>query len=128
MATGIASPPQVTPNGGAVTVRGSALTRQLLLTALRDCSSDNPFQKLGVGDENIFDINDQQTVARLKAVIQVIFARFEAQQLARLAMGEKSLEFAHDEEGALSVRISYVDLETDKPETVSLTHNANGWR
>jgi len=127
MATGMTSPLAVTQKGEAQTVSGSALIKQLLITALRDCSSENPFQDLGIGDKLIFDVLDPKTIARLTVRIQQIFARFQGEQLAKLIPGGQGLTFSREEEGELSAMIKYVDLETDKPDEFTIGHDANGW-
>jgi hypothetical protein len=129
METGLASPLAVTSKGTAVVLTGSDLIKQLLFTALRDCSSGNPFQQLGVSDENIFSISDAQSIAKLRLAVQRVFARFEVQSLARLVPGDTGLVFSKSAEGAVDVQVKYVDLETDKPETVNASYSsAGGWR
>ena len=127
MESGIQSPLTVTAKGGASMVSGSDLIRQLLLAALRDCSSANPFQSLGISDRVVFDVADGQTLGQLKVVIQQIFVQFEAQKLARLVRGEDGVILSHNEDGEVIAKVNYIDLETDKPDTVSASHNENGW-
>jgi hypothetical protein len=128
MFVGMLSPLSVNRKGGAVTVSGSDLIWQLLITALRDCTSANPFQDLGISDQLIFSIDDQQSVASLNLAIQRIFMQFEANQLARLVKGDRGIVFSKSAEGQLDCEISYVDLETDKNETLSGSYSANsGW-
>ena len=128
MSTGMLSPLSASKKGGAVTVSGSDLIWQLLVTALRDCSSDNPFQDLGIGDQNIFSLSDQQSIAKLNLAVQRIFLQFEANQLARLVKGDRGIVFSKSVEGRLNCEISYVDLETDKSETLAGSYSANsGW-
>ena len=128
MFVGLKSPLQASVQGTAMLVSGSDLVKQLVLTALRDCSSLNPFQDLGISDRNIFDINDEPTVARVRLRIQQIFAVFQIQELASLVKGEQSIVFSRQEEGALSAQIKYLDLETDKPDEISLSNDGTGWR
>lgn len=126
---GLKSPLQASVQGTAVLVSGSDLVKQIILTALRDCSSLNPFQDLGISDKNIFDINDDPTVARVRLRIQQIFAVLQIQDLAALIKGEQSITFSRtEEEGALTAVIKYLDLETDKPDEITLSNGGSGWR
>ena len=112
----------VGPNekGRAATVTGSEFVRQTLLTAIQDCTSKNPFQDLGVDDEIIYDINDESSMADLMLRLQEIFARFEAQEIARLDNRTTPISFSQDEEGEFNAVIRFVDLEADKPEEITL--------
>jgi hypothetical protein len=129
MPTGLALPVQIGTYGRAKLVSGSELLRQLLLCSLRDCASENPFQDLGISQRLIFDINDAHAVGEVRTRIKQIFANFEAQRLAKLPGGDNSLIFTQSEEGSLDVEIKYLDLETDKPDTIGLTYSPNvGWK
>jgi hypothetical protein len=129
MPTGLALPVGIGSYGRAKLATGSDMMKQLLMCAIRDCSSENPFQDLGISQRFIFDINDPHAVAEVRIRIKQIFANFEAQRLARLPGGDNSLVFSQTEEGSLDVEIKYLDMETDKPDTIGLNYSPNvGWK
>lgn len=129
MPTGLALPIGIGAYGRAKLASGSELMKQLLLSALRECTSENPFQDLGISQKIIFDINDSHAIGEVRIRIKQIFANFEAQRLARLPGGGNSLGFSQSEEGALDVEIGYLDMETDKPDTIGMTYTPSiGWK
>ena len=124
MAKDLKIPITLGPKGQAEPIEGSDLTRQLLLIALRECESDNPFQNLGVDEKFIFEGDALALRSRLELKVADVFDTFERARLAKLATGEE-MEIIKLESGVLEMRIKYIDLETGKQNEL-LARNAGG--
>lgn len=122
MPVGMRMPVGVDEQGGAAMSAGSDYIHQLLITALRDCESRNPFQDLGISERNIFDIDDPVTRGRLMTRVKDVFARFEAQSLARLASGSSAIRWAESEaDGEAVLEVQYIDMESNRNQSVQVT-------
>lgn len=117
MPKGLALPLDVNSLGRATVVSGSEQLGKLLIIAIQPCSSDNPFQDLGLPENLIFDINSPTLHGKLNLAIQNIFASFEKEGRARL----RSVNFENvSETQELKVFVEYQDLETMQEKEVAL--------
>lgn len=106
--TGMSVPIAVDQAGGALLDEGGDQILKLLMLALTNCESANPFQNLGLPEDIIFRINDPIVEAEVALAIENVFKTFETAKRARLV---KAPEFTRRVEGELEVRIDWVDLE-----------------
>jgi hypothetical protein len=108
-----------------VLVEGEEQLKKIIFLALSDCSSDNPFQDLGMDPDIVFANNDGETQARLNHRIVERFQRFEVEGRAKLAPSYP--RFSADERSQeLVVDVRYVNLETTSEEELSLTFDVSG--
>jgi hypothetical protein len=118
MAKGIAIP--FTVKGGRLQMlEGNDYVRQLLMTALGNCDSENPFRDLGLGEFMIFGINDQLSEGEIRKKIEQIFETFEVDQLAKIQDPKRDIRFYRNAE-ELFCEISYVDLESQERYEISV--------
>ena len=114
MAKGIKLPTRVV-KGRIALLGGDDYIAQLVLTALGDGESENPFQDLGLGERMIFDINDDITQAEIKQRVEIALAPLERDRLARF----ERLRFESD--GAQKkMFLQYKNLETDERDEVEV--------
>ena len=106
MARGIELPTRA-KNGRLRLLAGDEYIRQLVITAMQPGDSENPFQDLGIGEDMIFEINDDLLEGEIRARAERVFTILDRDQLARL----ESLRFER-ENGDLTMFVDYVDLET----------------
>jgi len=113
MAQGIAFPFRASPRKGVELSEGPEYIRHLVLVALGDCDSDNPYQDLGIGNAVIFrNLSNPAVQGWVTRKVRDIFRTFEAEELARL----HTLDFEGSvDDGDLTALITYVDLETNTP-------------
>jgi hypothetical protein len=108
---GILSPFQATAAGTLAMVSGDDYIRQLILTNLGDCSSENPFQQdLGIAVPNVFqNAGDPAWKARMRKRTETLFNQLHKDNLAKL----KSISYREsEEEGAVVMTIIFKSLET----------------
>ena len=115
--TGIKLPITGTHTGGLATVTDDDYIRQLLMTALSDCSSGNPFQDIGLGQDHVFQPSTQRTKGQILVRVRKVFEDFERRKLARLNGAPR---WKKGEDGEVQLYVSYYNLETDKPEALTL--------
>lgn len=105
--------PLATKNGRLIKLSGDDYIQQTIVTAFLGSDSDNPFQQIGLGEEMIFDLNDEETAGKIKAKVLLIFDGFENDQLAKLENPEQDVTFTID--GANQyMSISYINIETQE--------------
>lgn len=116
MAKGITLPITV-KNGRFVLSEGDDYIYQLVMRALGEGESDNPFQDIGLGEFMTFDINDKQSNGLIRSRIKAIFTELESDQLAKLRTDVPGVVFEEDR-GPLGnekrVLIRYVNIETQE--------------
>lgn len=108
---GIALPFQADGRGRLVTIDRDAELSKIINMQLQNMESNNPFQDLGLGEEMIFAVDNDDLQSDLRRRINEIFRQLQLQDRARL---EKPPVFSLTAEGELEVAISYIDLETNK--------------
>tara|TARA_Y100000034_G_scaffold131943_1_gene193761 strand:- start:1665 stop:2066 length:402 start_codon:yes stop_codon:yes gene_type:complete len=108
---GIALPVKIV-NGRYRLVADDAYIQQLMTVAFGDCSSDNPFEDLGLGEAMIFGINDSMTEGEILARVKLIMDDFEENGLAKLIVSEPPT-FEKDD-GDLHMLLPYMNLETQE--------------
>lgn len=112
MATGLTIPVSVSPSGGFATSSGKDHDSDIIRSALGSDENENSFQQnLGLGEQAIFDINDELARASIITRLRAIFARFET--LKRYKLLENTIEWM-DLEGEQVLTFKYVNLETDQ--------------
>ena len=90
---------------------GDDYIKQLVMIALQDGDSENPFQDLGLSEFMIFDINAEAVEGEIRHRVQNSFDALKRSQLAKLTRGAQSIRF--ETEGADKfMYIDYTDLET----------------
>jgi hypothetical protein len=100
-------------------VSGDAQLRKIIFLNLSDLESLNPFQAdIGLGSDMIFAIANESLRADLKRRIQALFRRLELADRARLA--RPPLFTTDSARQEMTVDIEYINLEEDKPGTLSL--------
>lgn len=117
--TGIAVPFSADGRGRLAFVSGDAQLRKIIFLNLSDLESLNPFQAdIGLGSDMIFAIANEALRADLKRRIQALFRRLELADRARLARPPAFETNSSRQE--MTVEIEYINLEEDKPGTLSL--------
>jgi len=114
---GISLPFAGTHTGGLATATDDGYIRQLLLTALSDCSNANPFNDIGLGQDHVFQPNTQRSRGQILVRVRKVFEDFERRKLARL---NGQPRWGKSEDGVVQLNVSYYNLETDKPEELTL--------
>lgn len=117
-AQGLTLPVQVS-KGRAVYDRGDAQLRKVIMVALSDCDSLNPFQDLGLDPTDVFAINDEITQAEIRQRIAIAFRRFEAEGTARLLQGYPKFAINSDTQELIS-ELKYQNLETTLTDELAL--------
>lgn len=111
MAKGIELPIQIV-NGRIKLLSGDDYIEQLILVALGECDSDNPFQDLGLGEFMIFAINAEAIEGEIRQKVRAIFSSFERDRLAKLpSASARSIRFEQKGEEKV-MYLDYVNLET----------------
>jgi hypothetical protein len=124
MAQGLTLPVQAA-KGRAVLDQGDDELRKVIMIALSDCDSANPFQDLGLDPSDVFAINDEVTQAEIRQRIAVAFKRFEAEGLARLLPGYPKFGVNSVAQELIS-ELKYQNLETTLTEDLSLAWTGSG--
>ena len=114
MARGIELPTRAV-NGRLKLLSGDAYIEQLVMVALGDNDSENPFQEIGLGEFMIFGINDAQEDGEIRMKVKRVFSLLEADQLARL----KTLSFETSGSDKLMF-LDYINLETGQRREVEV--------
>jgi hypothetical protein len=111
---GLAIPVGVTKQGKSRTVTGEENDRKIIFTALGGNDNQNAFQQdPGLGNEMIFEINDEVIRARIRQRLVDVFADFDRQNRYRLA--EETIEWSENEgEGELVLSFDYFNVESDE--------------
>jgi len=91
---------------------------KIIALSLSDCDSINPFIDLGISEENVFDMNDESTRARVMEYIERRFDRFRREGRAQLKSVKPSSE--RNEHGESVLNITYIDLKTRAPKDLRL--------
>ena len=112
---GLAIPLAATKTGGLATNVGEDHDRQIIMTALLDCSCNNAFlQDGGLGDKAIFALANDQLKAELFARIRTVFDDFKRQK--RFQLVPDSLQVLMDQDtGEVQMSLKYLNLETNAP-------------
>lgn len=122
MATGLTYPVGVSSSGGFAMSSGSEHDNDIIAAALASDENDNSFQQnLGVGDQAIFEINDELSRASILSRLRAVFARFET--LKRYKLQENSIQWL-DQEGEQILVCKYVNLETDQVQDFQKSYNS----
>lgn len=122
MATGLTIPVTVSSNGGFAMSSGSDHDNDIIAAALASDENDNSFQQnLGVGEQAIFDINDELSRASILTRLRAVFNRFETQKRYKLL--ENSIRWM-DQEGEQILVCQYVNLETDQLQDFQQSFNS----
>lgn len=121
---GIALPFQTNGRGRLVLCESEEQLRKIIMLNLMNLDSDNPFQSdLGLGAEMIFALQSEQLKAELRRRINATFRRLQLQNRARLAKQPVFTERSETQE--LEVNISYINLEENKEDKLSLVFSPN---
>lgn len=118
MAKGMAIPVRVNRRGGAATIEGTPYVEQTISVGLTPNLSRNPFQagggvELGISERFVFANDTPGTRAGARLQIVRAFARWRAEEIAKLAPGNEGLSFEDGNDGELVANVRYVDLEAD---------------
>lgn len=120
MAQGIRLPLEA-KNGRLRLLSSDAYIEQIIVTALGDNESENPFQNIGLGEFMIFGINDSYTESEIRERVEQIFESLETDQLATLDSEDKALTFKRDKgTGRLKMFLSYTNLETQEQNEIEV--------
>jgi hypothetical protein len=110
MATGLSAPFAV-KQGRLIRTTGEEQLRKIILLSLSDCSSDNPFQDLGIGIQAIFNVEGPEVRFSIARRIQGVFKLLQAQGRATLSPNYPKFE-VNRAQCELVVYIHYINLET----------------
>jgi len=125
---GISVPLRANKAGSVVNSTNSQHVAGLLSVALNSGDSDNPFQQPGLNDKIIFELADEVTFTRVADRIEEIFEDFEENELASLQDRQGNLKPYNPKgsPGEYGLRVYYIDLQTDKPDALSVFAGAGG--
>ena len=113
---GLDVPVGVTKKGRSRTVTGDANDRKIIYTALGGNDNRNAFQQEnGIGDDAIFDINDELLQGRLRQRLIDLFDGFERQNRYKLAVDDIPAFVSDPETQELTMTFQYFNLESDEP-------------
>lgn len=111
---GLAIPVGVTKQGRTRTVTGEANDRKIIFTALGGNHNQNAYQQdPGLGDDMIFEINDEVIRARIRQRLIDVFDDFDRQNRYRLVSESVSWDINEDE-GELVLSFDYFNVESDE--------------
>lgn len=128
MATGYSSPLRKDKGGRLKLTSGGLHLAELLMSALGDGTSDNPFQEPGLGEFMIFQIPQEQIFSQVADRIRIIFESFEDDELAKLQDSPANLQGKEGTEpGTWEMQVLYIDLETDIPGTLKVVGGQSGF-
>lgn len=115
MTTGLKLPLQTNSTGGLALVNKEENNNKIIKIALSDGDNENAFQqKISLGLESIFDINDNLIRSKIILKIKNMFKKFQAEK--RFVLMEDTVEW--DESGGeLKLTFKYLDMESDDPKT-----------
>lgn len=115
MTTGLKLPLQANSNGGLTLVDKEENNNKIIKTALSDGDNENAFQqKISLGLESIFDINDNLIRSKIILKIKNMFKKFQAEK--RFMLMENTIEW-DESDGELKLTFKYLDMESDDPKT-----------
>lgn len=118
--TGIALPFSADGRGRLALVSGNQQLEKIIILNLNDLESDNPYQgDIGLGADMIFAIASAKLRGDVRRKIALLFRRLQLQDRARLDGSPSFQEDSQNQE--LTVDISYINLEEDKPGSVSVS-------
>jgi len=116
MAQGLKIPLE-TANGRLKLLTGDDYIQQLVMTALGDGDSENPFQDLGLGEFMIFGINDDLSDGQIREKTIRLFTLLERDQLAKLGDPQTDIFFEEDKGLAgveRKMNVLYINMETQE--------------
>ena len=122
--SGIKIPFQRNSRGLTATDSGDSYLAGLILVALNDCDSANPFQDLGIG-ENVFSIQDSAARSKIAGRISNVFDEFKRLEMAELS--RSGIKFS-DQDGETIVNVDYISLESGKPQSLTLSVGQGGFQ
>lgn len=122
---GLAIPVMPGPDGRAMMVEDEdEQLAKIIAVGLSDCTSNNPYQNLGMPNAVVFDLNDDTTRGRVYEYLERFFARLQREGRAKLTSVEVEDEPADSGEMVLVVR--YTNIKTRSPKAVSFGMGRTG--
>jgi len=110
--TGLKLPIGATKAGRVALVISEENDHKTISSALSDCDNDHAYQQnLGIPADVIFDISDPKMRARVLRRLMLISRRFETQR--RYKVKKETIEWSSNEEGQLTLKFRYLNLESD---------------
>jgi hypothetical protein len=107
-------PVGVDASGGAAIASPAEQSQKILRTALSPCYSWHAFQQdLGLGENEVFDINSPLTIPRLRRRVKRILDAFRADDRYKLVPGTLKVEETTEDSGDVVISFSYIDIEAD---------------
>ncbi len=120
---GMSSPLATNLRGGLMRSSGHEQLVKLIRANLQDCDSDNPFQgDLGIGNQHIFKLDNDDSQSELMIRIKQLFKRLSLENRASL---NGTINFS-SVDGELTAEVSYIDLEENKPDTLTISKLSDG--
>ena len=108
---GMALPVRVGLRGRCALQVGTAQTEKLLLTAMRDCDSENPFQQLGIDSSVIFKGMTARRVARARVELLSVLQQFAG----RIYVPDEDISSTHNHKtGDLNLSFTYTEIRTGR--------------
>lgn len=126
MATGLEIPVGVNAAGGARLTSGSDNDRKAIFLALGSGWSEHAFQQdIALGQDMVFQLNDQSVRAYIKRKLIAIFREFQVQNRFKL-LTETLKWTAEDDTQTLELKFKYANLEEDEVKDYIVKFTAAG--
>jgi hypothetical protein len=121
---GLAVPVQADGRGSFLVLTGEEYVRRLVMVAMDDAQSDNPFQRdlEGLGDPLIFALSNPMWKRFVENKVKTAFDLLKTDQLAELSRLTWLTEDQGDGTGTQEIEVEYINLETDELQKVQYTY------
>ena len=114
MPVGLRMPVGVDESGGAAIAQPAEQSHKILRTALSPCYSWHAFQQdLGLGENEIFDVNSPLIIPRLRRRVKRILNAFRADDRYKLVPGSLTVAESAEGSGEIAISFRYIDIEAD---------------
>lgn len=114
MPVGLRMPVGVDASGGAAIAQPAEQSQKIIRTALSPCYSSHAFQQdLGLGENEVFDVNSPLIVPRLRRRVKRILDAFRADDRYKLVPGTLTVEEQAEGSGDVAISFRYIDIEAD---------------
>ncbi len=111
MANGMNTPVKASQSGGTEFLRNARQKQKILRLALAAGDDKNPFQKIGIEERAVFQIDDAFAAAEIKIEVQRILSKFS--QFIEINPN-KPITVVRDPEKGFGVEFEWIDLETNE--------------
>ena len=106
-------------NGRLELISGDAYKQQLIRVALSNCTNNNPFQDIGLGQFMIFELNTQDVESQIRHRVLKIFESFERDHLMKIRNPHSDIKF-FSEGSEKYMSLDYFDIETQERQEITV--------